>query len=101
MVAANLHEALEIYKRFTRYSGREGVAVRAAIIHAFSDRTEVMAMAPRTILRVWYGKRWGMPQSFEEIGNYDGAANFAAFIEADRIEVVREPATLPALEMAA
>jgi hypothetical protein len=60
-----------------------------------------MVMAKITILRVWYGKRWGMPQSFEEIGNFDGAANFAAFIEADRIEVVCEPATPPAVEMAA
>ena len=58
-------------------------------------------MAARTILRVWYGKRWGMPQSFEEIGNFDGAANFAAFIEADRIEVVREPAALPLAQIAA
>jgi hypothetical protein len=60
-----------------------------------------MVMTQITILRVWYGKHWGMPQSFEEIGNFDGAANFAAFIEADRIEVVHEPATLPAVEMAA
>lgn len=58
-------------------------------------------MARRTILRVWYGKRWGIPQSFEDIGNFDGAVNFAAFVEADRIEVVRGMPALPATELAA
>ncbi len=58
-------------------------------------------MACRTILRVWYGKRWGIPQSFEDIGSFDGAVNFAAFIEADRIEVVRGLAASPPAEMAA
>ena len=58
-------------------------------------------MARRTILRVWYGKRLGIPQSFEDIGNVDGAATFAAFIGADRIEVVRELTTLPAAEIPA
>jgi hypothetical protein len=58
-------------------------------------------MASRAILRVWYGKRWGIPQSFEDIGNFDGAVNFAIFVEADRIEVVRAFAPLPAAEMAA
>jgi hypothetical protein len=42
-----------------------------------------------------YGKRWGIRQSFKDIHNFDGAANFAAFIMADRIEVVREPTGLP------
>jgi hypothetical protein len=65
-----------------------------------------MAMARRTILRVWYGKRWGIPQSFEDIGsedigNFDCAVNFATFIEADRIEVVRGMPALPTAEIAA
>jgi hypothetical protein len=47
-------------------------------------------MGCTAIWRVWYGKHLGFPQSFEDIGNFDGAVNFAAFIEADRIEVVRE-----------
>jgi hypothetical protein len=53
-------------------------------------------MAPGTILRVWYGKRLGIPQSFEDIGNFESAANFAAFTKADRLEVVREADVLPA-----
>ena len=60
-----------------------------------------IAMESRTMWRVWYGKRLGIPQSFEDIDSFDGAASFAAFIEADRIEVVRELAALPAAEMAA
>jgi hypothetical protein len=55
-------------------------------------------MARRTILRVWYGKRWGIPQSFEDIGNFDGAVNFAIFVEADRIEVVQGMPALLATE---
>ncbi len=58
-------------------------------------------MGRKEIWRVWYGKRLGIPQSFEDIGNFDGAANFAAFIEADRIEVVRELTALPSAETAA
>lgn len=58
-------------------------------------------MASRTILRVWYGKRWGIPQSFEDFGSFDAAVNIAAFVEADRIEVVRRLAALPPAEMAA
>lgn len=58
-------------------------------------------MGRRTMWRVWYGKRMGIPQSFEEIDSFDGAASFAAFIEADRIEAVRGTDALPAAEMAA
>ncbi len=47
-------------------------------------------MAGRTFCRVWY-RRWGIPQSFTEIGNIYEATTFAALIAADRIEVVREP----------
>jgi hypothetical protein len=47
-------------------------------------------MARRTFCRVWY-RRWGIPQSFTEIGNLYEATTFAALIAADRIEVVREP----------
>jgi hypothetical protein len=62
---------------------------------------ESLAMIQGTILRVWYGKRLGIPQSLEDLSNVDGAANFAAFAEADRIEVVRETDALPAAEIAA
>ena len=58
-------------------------------------------MRRSAIWRIWYGKRLNIPQSFEDIGNFEGAANFAAFVEADRIEVVREVAALPAGEIAA
>jgi hypothetical protein len=51
---------------------------------------EDMEMARRAICRVWY-RRWGVPQSFTDIGNFDDAATFAALIGAHRIEVVREP----------
>ncbi len=47
-------------------------------------------MARRAICRVWY-RRWGIPQSFTDIGNFYEATTFAALIAADRIEVVREP----------
>jgi hypothetical protein len=60
-----------------------------------------LAMTSETILRVWYGKRWGMRQSFKDINNFDGAANFAALIVADRIEVVRQTGALPAAGIAA
>jgi hypothetical protein len=56
-------------------------------------------MVRRAIWRVWYGKRLGIPQSFEDIGSFNGAVNFAAFIMADRIEVVRETGTSPAAEI--
>jgi hypothetical protein len=48
-------------------------------------------MASRTICRVWYGKRSGIPRSFKDISNFYATANFAAFIVATEIEVVREP----------
>ncbi len=51
-------------------------------------------MVRREFCRVWY-RRWGIPQSFTEIGNFYEATTFAALIAADRIEVVREP--LPTL----
>lgn len=47
-------------------------------------------MARMAICRVWY-RRWGIPQSFTDIGNFYDAATFAALIAANRIEVVREP----------
>ena len=58
-------------------------------------------MTSRTVWRVWYGKRRGLPQSFEFICNFEKAANFAAFLEADRLEVVREADALPAAQIAA
>jgi hypothetical protein len=57
-----------------------------------------MEMAQQAICRVWYGKRLGIPQSFKDIGNFYGAANFATLMMADRIEVIREPLT-PAVAM--
>jgi hypothetical protein len=42
----------------------------------------------------------GSEQSFEDIHNFEGAANFAALIVADRIEVVRELTALPSSENA-
>jgi hypothetical protein len=59
-----------------------------------------MKMARGAICRVWYGNRLGVPQSFKDIGNFYLAANFAAYIVADRIEVVREPLT-PARNLSA
>jgi hypothetical protein len=56
-------------------------------------RMESMAWESGAICRVWFGKRSGIPQSFKDIGNFYAAANFAAFIVADRIEVVRESLT--------
>jgi hypothetical protein len=58
-------------------------------------------MIERTIFRVWYGKRLGIPQSFEEISDFESAAIFAAFVEADRLEVVRLTDLLPTIEIAA
>ncbi len=49
-------------------------------------------MVSRAIWRVWYGKRLNIPQSFQDIGSFEGAVNFATFVKADRIEVVREVA---------
>jgi len=46
-------------------------------------------MASGTIYRVWYGKRWGAPQSFKDGGDFYGAANFATLSVADRIEFIR------------
>jgi hypothetical protein len=37
----------------------------------------------------------GIPQPFEDIGSFNGAVSFAAYIMADRIEVVRETDVLP------
>ena len=58
-------------------------------------------MARRAIWRVWYGKRLGIPQSFEDFSNFESAAIFVAFAEADRLEVVRVTDALPAAEIAA
>jgi hypothetical protein len=58
-------------------------------------------MVRKAVWRVWYGKRLGITQSFEDIGNFDSAVDFAAFVDADRIEVVREPTASPATEIAA
>ena len=58
-------------------------------------------MTSRTIWRVWYGRWLGIPQSFEDIGNFNTAANFAASIKADRIEVVRDLIASPSAEIAA
>ena len=58
-------------------------------------------MGSKSIWRVWYGKRLGIPQSFEDIGSFEGAANFAAFVDADRVEVVRELAAMQPTEIAA
>jgi hypothetical protein len=59
-----------------------------------------MAMGRRAIWRVWYGKRLGIPQAFEDIGSFNGAVNFAASIMADRIEVVCETDALSAAKIA-
>ena len=58
-------------------------------------------MERRAIWRVWYGKRLGIPRSFEDLSNFESASKFAAFIEADRIEVVHETDALPSAEIAA
>ena len=58
-------------------------------------------MIQGTIFRVWYGKRLGIPQSFEEVSDFESAAIFAAFVEADRLEVVRLTDPLPTVEIAA
>ena len=58
-------------------------------------------MGSKAVWRVWYGKRLGIPQSFEDIGSFEGAANFAAFVDADRVEVVRELAAMQPTEIAA
>lgn len=57
-------------------------------------------MGRRAIWRVWYGKRLGIPQSFEDIGSFNIAVSFAAFIMADRIEVVRETDVVPTAKIA-
>ena len=53
-------------------------------------------MARERICRVWYGKRWGIQQSFKDIDDFFDAADFAALIFADGIEVIREPLTAAA-----
>jgi len=56
-------------------------------------------MTSRRTWRVWYGRRLGIRQSFEDFDNFDSAAKFAAFIEADRLEIVRKTDVLPAAEV--
>jgi hypothetical protein len=75
-----------------REGGKSRRSGRAVISHALSGENarEVMAMVSRAIWRVWYG-----------ITSFEGAVSFAAFVEADRIEVVRDVAPLPAAELAA
>jgi hypothetical protein len=46
-------------------------------------------MKRRAIWRVWYGKRLGI-QAFEDISNLESGANFAGFVEDDRLEVARQ-----------
>jgi hypothetical protein len=58
-------------------------------------------MGRRAIWRIWYGKRLGIPQSFEDIGSFSGAVSFAAFIMADRIEVVRQTDVVPTAKIVA
>jgi hypothetical protein len=58
-------------------------------------------MVRRAIWRVWYGKRLGIPQSFEDISSFNAAVNFAACIMADRIELVRKTNVLPTAEIGA
>jgi hypothetical protein len=60
-----------------------------------------MAMGRKAIWRVWYGKRLGIPETFEDVASPDAAASLAAFIDADRIEVVPKPAALPFGKIAA
>jgi len=67
------------------------LASKRVILHTpYMESKEIPAS---TVCRVWYGKRSGLPQSFKDISNFYAAANFAASIVADRIEVVREPLT--------
>jgi hypothetical protein len=72
--------------------------VRRLFTPSYSELTEVMAMGRRPIWRVWYGKRLGIPQSFEDMNNFESAASFAAFVEADRLEVVRRTDPQPPSE---
>lgn len=58
-------------------------------------------MGRKAVWRVWYGKRLGIPNCFEDIDNFEGAANFAAFVEADRIEVVRGASAASSAEQSA
>jgi hypothetical protein len=58
-------------------------------------------MGRKAVWRVWYGERLNILQSFKDLGSSEAAASFAAFIEANRIEVVRELAASPAAEIAA
>src|SRR5271169_2047132 len=60
-------------ERFEPQGGKWEVAYCASIFHApGSEPTEVVAMASRTIWRVWYGRRLGIQQSFEDISNFGG-----------------------------
>ena len=67
------------------------LASKRVILH--TPCMESKEIPGRTVCRVWYGKRSGLPQSFKDISNFYAAANFAASIVADRIEVVRERLT--------
>ena len=58
-------------------------------------------MASKTIWRVWYGRRLGIQKSFEDLGTIDSVANFAAYVKADRIEVVHEQNVSLSVEIAA
>jgi hypothetical protein len=80
---------------------RESPFVRPFLTTIGLEPTESLAMIQGAIFRVWYGKRLGIPQSFEEISNFESAAIFAAFVEADRLEVVRQTDALPTDEIAA
>jgi hypothetical protein len=50
---------------------------------------------------VWYGRRLGIQQCFEDISNFDAVANFAACVQAGQVEVVHEPIVLLSAERAA
>jgi hypothetical protein len=69
--------------------GYEGIKVLPLTVE-LSDR-EATEMAREAICRVWYGKRFGIPQAFRDIGTFYGAARWATLVMADRIEVMREP----------
>ena len=57
-------------------------------------------MAREMICRVWYGKRFGNPESFKDIDDFCGAARLATLVMADRIEVIRRPLTIERKAMA-
>jgi hypothetical protein len=70
---------------YARTAGERKLLAKALFKHL----TEGGDMASGTIYRVWYGKRWGVPQSFKDGGDFYGAANFATLSVADRIEFIR------------